>query len=72
MHAISRLSVSFRSVKVDELSLFGYHDNRPKTKYFLLAFAHFGLKTTNVLNAHKNYKCKVSTLKRSEMIAHSC
>ena len=49
--------------------LSGYHDNRPMNKYFLLIFAHFGLKTTSFLNAHKNYRCKVSTLKLGEMIA---
>ena len=47
--------------------LFGYHDNRPMNKYFLLIFAHFGLKTTSLLNTHKNYRCKVSTLKLGEI-----
>ena len=45
--------------------LFGYHDN----KYFLLIFAHFGLRTTSFLNTYKNYRCKVSTLKLGGMIA---
>ena len=49
--------------------LFGYHDNWPMNKYFLLIFAHFDLKTTSFLNTHKNYRCKVSTLKRGEIIA---
>ena len=49
--------------------LFGYHDNRPMNKYVLLKFAQFRLKTATYLNAHKNYKCKDSTLKLSETIA---
>ena len=49
--------------------LFGYHDNRPINKYFLLIFAHFGLKTASILNTHKNYRCKVSTLSLGGMIA---
>ena len=32
-------------------------------------FAHLGQKTTSFLNTHKNYRCKASTLKFSEMIA---
>ena len=32
-------------------------------------FARFGLKTTSSLNTHKNYRCKASTLKHTEMIA---
>ena len=54
---------------MDEYLLFGYHDNRPMNKYFLLIFAHFGLKTTTFLNGHKNYRCKDSTLKLNGMIA---
>ena len=46
--------------------LFGYHDNWPMNKYFLLIFCP---KTTSFLNIHKNYSCKVSTCKLSEMIA---
>ena len=45
--------------------LFGYHDNRPMNKYFLLIFAHFGPKQPY----SKNYRCKVSTLKLGGMIA---
>ena len=54
---------------MDEISLSGYHDNWPMNKYSLLIFAHFGLKTTIFLNAHKNYRCKGSTLKLTGMIA---
>ena len=49
--------------------LFGYHDSWPMNKHFLLIFAHFGLKTTTFLNAHKNYRCKVRTLNLYGMIA---
>ena len=68
LHAIRRLFVDFRKVEMDKISLFGYHYNRPTNKYFLLIFAHFGPKTTTFLNAHKNYRCKDSTLKLSGMI----
>ena len=51
--------------------LFGYHDNQPMNRYFMLIFAHFSLKTTSTLNAHKNYRCKISTLKLSEMMNHA-
>ena len=46
-----------------------YHDNQTMNKYFLLIFAHFGLKTTSFLNAHKNYRSEFSTLKLIGMIA---
>ena len=49
--------------------LFGYHDNRPMNKYFLLIFAHFDLKTTTFLNVHKNYRYNDIILKLSGMIA---
>ena len=49
--------------------LFGYHDSWPMNKHILLIFAHFGLKTTTFLNAHKNYRCKVRTLNLNGMIA---
>ena len=49
--------------------LFGYHDNRPMNEYFLLIFAHFGLKTTNFLNTHKNHRCKVTTLQLGGIMA---
>ena len=44
--------------------LLGYHDNRPTNKYFLLIFVKFFFYIT-----HKNYRCKVSTLKLNGMIA---
>ena len=66
MHAISRLFVNFRKVEMDQISFVCLP---PMNKYFLLIFAHFGLKTTCFLNTHKNYRCKVSTLKIGRMIA---
>ena len=54
---------------MDEISLFGYHDDQRMNKWFLLIFAHFALKTICFLNTHKNYRCKVSKMKLSGMIA---
>ena len=46
--------------------LFGYHENWPMYKYFLLILV---LKTTSFLNTYKNCRYKASTLQLSEMIA---
>ena len=56
----------FQKVKMDEISLFGPHDNWPNVQ---VLFAHVGLQTTVFLNTHKNYRCKGITLKLSGMIA---
>ena len=40
--------------------LFGYHDNRPMNKNFLLIFAHFGLKRASFLNPHKTIDVKLA------------